>query len=148
MTLRSSWFGIAFALVGVLCVAALAVAVAVSSGLGIVAIALLVAAAVSALVVLFDMPLFTDVDAIGVVRRTPLRRHRIEWDDIDRLQRMRRASILPRLKSKGLVAMRGPRQVLLCDRTESASQHDEMRRLVGADLAEFYFEGLGRPGER
>lgn len=145
VVLHSSWFGIAFSSVGVLCLIALAIAVIASIGMGIVSIVLAIAAVGSACVVLFDMPISTEFDADGVLRRTPLRRHRIEWDDIDRLQRMRRASIRPTVRSKGLVAMRGPRQVLLCDRTETRGQHEEIRRVVGHDIAELFFTGLRRP---
>ncbi len=148
VVLRSSWFGIAFAGLGVVCLLAIAVAVAVNNGFGVIPLIVMIAAVGSALVVLFDMPLSTSVDAEGVVRRTPLRRQRIAWDDIDRLQRMRRVSLIPRVASKGLVAMRGPRQVLLCDRTESAFQFEEMRRVVGPELAELFFSGLSRPGTK
>jgi hypothetical protein len=145
VTLGSTWHGIAFAGVGVACLLGVAAAIVVSSGVGIISIVLLIAAIGSAFVVLFDMPISTRFDAKGVVRRTPLREHSIAWDDINRLQRMRRGTLRPGVSSKGLVAMRGTRQVLLCDRTETRGQHEELRRVVGPELAEIYFTGLRSP---
>lgn len=147
ITLHSSWRGIAFAVLGVVCLLGIAAAVVAANGFTVVSTLIVVAAIGASVVVLFDMPIATTFDAAGIIRSTPLRRHRIEWDDIDRLTRTRRGLVRrpgsPR--SSGIVAMRGGRQILLVDRTEGREEHRRLKEAVGDVPAGLQLAGLEPP---
>ena len=149
LTIRSSIGGIAFASLGGLSAALVAVAVFAANGVGPMSVVVGAVGLVIVGVVLFDMPLSASFDRAGIVRRTPLRRHRMDWDDIERLTRMSRRSLLVpwRTRHVGIVAVRGPHRVLLVDRTETPLEHERLLEVSEAIADDVRFERLGHPAE-
>lgn len=83
----------------------------------------MLAGVVAALVVAVDQPLRCEFDRAGIVRVCPLRRQRLDWDDIVALERLRRGG--------GLVARLGSgRRIVLVDRREGHAEHRRLRDLV------------------
>ncbi len=142
VTLHSSLRGIAVAILGIICMLAFALSIIVANGLTTVTLVIGLVVLVAVFVVLFDMPIATTFDVDGFTRSTPLRRHRLGWDGVDRLERMRRSRDRP---SKGLVAARGIRRVILVDRTEGLSGHRELRAAVGPAVVEAHFGSVDEP---
>lgn len=96
------------------------------------------------LALLFDMPVASEFDSTGVTRRNLLRHHRLAWADIDRLKRTRAGGPLSssfRKRQGGLMAKVGFRHYLLVDQLESRREFDQVRRVIGTDLADAL--GLG-----
>ncbi|WP_040491348.1 hypothetical protein [Ilumatobacter nonamiensis] len=147
ITLHSSWFGIIAASLGAVGLFAVAIGVLAIAGVGWVSVVVALVAIALGAVVLFDMPIATTFDVDGVERRTPLRRHRISWDDIAGLQRMPRGGIRRATSQRagGIVARRGGRQILLVDRMEGRREHAELREIVDTDTLETVFGGLDSP---
>ena len=112
-------------------------------GLIIAAVAL-----IGAVVVLFDMPIASTFDVEGVVRHTPLRRHRLAWDDVEEVQRARRSLRRPGGdRNTGLVAIRGIRHTLLVDRTEGRREYEELEAAIGEPTFSDVFLDVGAPPE-
>lgn len=132
-TLHASWTGIVFTSVGLALFIALAVTVLVVNGLGIITGAFALLAVVSAIVILRDMPIATEFTEHEIIRRTPLRRHRIRWEDVSRLSRARSGIVRTRAADKagGLAVRIGTRRYPLTDRMESAIEFDMLRDLIG-----------------
>lgn len=149
ITLHSSWFGIVSASLGALIVDALAVAVLVANGVTVVSVLFVLAGIGATLVVVFDMPIATRFEPHAFERLTLLRRQRVDFDDIDRFSRMRRAvrrpGAGPSASASGLVAMRGRRQTLLVDRAEGFVEHQRLREVVGREAAEYLLADVAEP---
>lgn len=144
VTLKSSATGTAFTLMGLVMFVAVAATLIVLNGVNIATGAVSLLAGFAAVVMLLDLPLGASFDASGVRRSTPLRHVHIEWGEIDRLVRMRRAGVrLPGSpKHSGIVAVCGSRRIMLVDRTETAAEHAVLWVLLGESLAEEQFESL------
>lgn len=135
ITLHSSWRTVAGGHVGplvLMLVAALGIA---RGGLGPIVVVIGLFAVALILILLFDFPVATRFDADGVVRRMPLRRHHLEWDDIERLSRARGKVLDPRrfsgsVNRGGLVAVVGRRRYLLVDQAESRAEFEELAELL------------------
>lgn len=146
LTLHCSWTGIFAACIGVLSLVVIAVLVVAVASWVPGSIVVVVVAAVLSLVVLYDMPIATRFDSEGFERTTPLRRHRAQWSDVDRLMRTRRMVRRPGApKTAGLVAVRGHRQTLLVDRTEGHAEHVRLKKAIGRTRAERLLDGVAEP---
>lgn len=94
--------------------------------------------AVAALIVLLDVPLWSEFDADGVTRVCALRRQRLPWSRVVALERLRgRPQVRgrddgPRVRlHQGLAARTGPRRVsMLVDRRESRLEFDAIKALL------------------
>ena len=131
--LHSSLSGIALSLGGVVLLAALALFAVVTAGSTVVTWALVVAAVVSAAVILFDMPISSSFDADGVTRRALLWHQRLQWDDIDRLSRVRKGMLRSSKAAPtgGLIAVRGRRHYTLVDQMEGHGEFAALRVSLG-----------------
>lgn len=117
---------------------------AATRGINGVVLAMLLAAVVTLAVVLFDLPIRSELDRDGITRVCLLRRQRLSWSEVVAIERMPRgvtrrapaasdpAAAPPGVaRSRGLVARVGPRRmVLLVDRRESHAEHAALRALV------------------
>lgn len=145
VTLHSSWTGIVMASLGVVILIAVAIGV-LSQVTNIVGVVIAALAAIGAIVVLFDMPIASTFDADGVERRTPLRRHRLEWSEVEEVQRGRRSLRRPGGdRSTGLVAIRGIRHTLLVDRTEGRREYEDLEAAIGEPTFSDVFLDVGAP---
>lgn len=131
--LHSSLSGIALSIAGVVLLAALALFAAASAGSTIVTWALAVATVISVAVILFDMPISSSFDADGVTRRALVRHQRLQWDDIDRLSRVRKGMFRSSKAAPtgGLIAVRGRRHYTLVDQMEGHAEHAALRVSLG-----------------
>jgi hypothetical protein len=131
--LHSSLTGIAFSFGGVVLLAALALFALVSGGSTIVTGALVIATVISAVVILFDMPISSSFDADGVTRRALLWHQRLRWDDVDRLSRVRKGMFRSSKAAPtgGLIAVRGRRHYTLVDQMEGHVEHVALRLSLG-----------------
>jgi hypothetical protein len=131
--LHSSLTGIGFSFGGVILLSALALFAIVTAGSTIVAWALAVAAVISAGVILFDMPISSSFDADGVTRRALLWHQRLQWDDVDRLSRVRKGMFRSSKAAPtgGLIAVRGRRHYTLVDQMEGHAEHAALRVSLG-----------------
>lgn len=138
VTLHSSWRGIIFSIVGALLLAAVAVALLIGNGIGWVTVVFGLAGVGAVLVVLFDLPIATELTAEGLTRRALLRRHHIPWRDVTRIARLRVGVLRTRHQgvSGGLVADVAGRKYTLVDTVESPHEFDRFRALLGPELAE------------
>lgn len=146
ITLHSSWFGVGASLLGVFALLALAVVALVVGSVNVVSVVIAAVALIAAVVVIVDMPIATRFDADGITRSTLLRQHRLRWDQIDHLDRIRRGRRRSEpSKRSATVAVRGIRQVLLVDRMEGSVEHAQLRSIVGPDVVEAYFGKFHEP---
>jgi hypothetical protein len=131
--LHSSFTGIALSLAGVGLLLALAAFAIASGGSTIVALALAMAAVISAAVILFDMPISSSFDADGVTRRAMIWHQRLQWDDVDRLSRVRKGMFRSSKAAPtgGLIAVRGRRHYTLVDQMEGRAEHAALRHSLG-----------------
>jgi hypothetical protein len=131
--LHSSWTGIVLSVAGTALLAGLAVFAVAAAGLTVISGGLVVMALAAAGVILFDMPIAAAFDSAGVTRRTPLRRHRVSWDDVDRLSRVRTGFLRPTkvAPTGGLLAVRGRRNITLVDRMEGHVEFLHLRSALG-----------------
>lgn len=151
LTLHSSWRMVAGGYAGPAVLLLLAALAWTRDGSNVVPLAIAGIGAVLLAVLLFDVPVATRFDQAGVERRSPLRRHRIAWDDVRQLTRARGKLLSVnrftgdeelRANRGGLVAVVGRRRYLLVDTAESQEEFeglmallDEMApALVDADL--------------
>jgi hypothetical protein len=76
-----------------------------------------------------------------------LRHHRIDWDDVDRLSRVRKGVLRSRRDAPmgGLVAVRGRRNILLVDRMEGRVEYDRLRSILRADGDRLGIERIATP---
>ena len=88
-------------------------------------------------IVLFDMPVASTFDDHGVVRRAPLRKHRLDFRDGDQLTRTRPSviGVARSLEHGGLVLRRGRRRYLLVDRLESLAEYEALLDVMDVDGA-------------
>jgi hypothetical protein len=147
VVLHSSLTGIALSIGGVALLAALAVVAVVSGGSTIVTWALVVAAVISAVVILFDMPISSSFDAEGVTRRALLWRQRLRWDDVDRLSRVRKGMFRSSKASPtgGLIAVRGRRHYTLVDQMEGHLEHAALRISLGESGERLGIDRIAQP---
>lgn len=112
---------------------ALALFAVFSAGSPVVTWALVVAAVISAAVILFDMPISSSFDADGVSRRALLWHQRLRWDDVDRLSRVRKGMLRSSKAAPtgGLIAVRGRRHYTLVDQMEGHAEHAALRVSLG-----------------
>ncbi len=144
VTLRSSPGGIWLTVLSLVGFDAVATAVLVLNGFNAVTVGIAALALMSTIVIVVDVPISTTFDEAGVQRVTPGRRHRIEWEEIDRLVRMRRGGIrLPgSAKHRGIVALRGRKRTVLVDHTESADDHQLLWSVLCGQLDAERFDSL------
>jgi hypothetical protein len=131
--LHSSLTGVGFSFGGVGLMVALAVLAAFSAGASIVTWVLAVIAAIGAAVVLFDMPISSSFDDEGVTRRALLWHQRLQWDDVDRLARVRKGMLRSSKAAPtgGLIAVRGRRNYTLVDQMEGHAEYLALRDSLG-----------------
>jgi len=150
ITIHSSWRGIVLTLVGSLIVLGLGfIGLAASGGVRLIPVLFLVFGTLFLLVALFDYPVATRFDAEGVHRRSILRRHTIEWDDVRALTRTR-PSIMRNfrgLSAGGLAALVGRRRYLLVDQPESEEEYDTLEEVIEAIGEPVLVENVIRPGQ-
>jgi len=82
------------------------------------------------LVTLFDYPIHTTIDGVGVTRRTPLRSHVLAWPAIERFSRARGGRLGRRPGPLAAVSRR--RRYLLVDRAEGPDEYDALQRCLKA----------------
>lgn len=125
--------GIVGVLLGVFLLVVITIVGLVSAGWTWVTGTLALASAVAVVVSLFDMPVSSVFEAEGVTRRALLRHHHLDWDDVDRLSRVRRGMFRSSRVSPtgGLIAIRGRRNYTLVDRMEGHQEHRALRVLLG-----------------
>jgi hypothetical protein len=133
VVLHSSWTGIVTSGSGAMLLAVVAAWALVVNGPNVVTVSLALAGLAAVLVVVFDMPIASRFDDRGVTRRALLRHHRVDWDDVDRLSRMRKgwfrsSKMAP---NGGLIAVRGRRNIALVDRMEGHVEHRHLRIALG-----------------
>ena len=147
ITLHSSLAGIIAIGVGVVVLDVFAVGLLLSAGLSIASVVIGLVAVISSVVVLVDMPVASTFDGQGVIRRAVLRRHRVPWERVDRLARLRRGVVrTPRASpDAGLVAMVGSRRVMLVDRMEGRQEFELLSEILGSQAKTLEFDGLRVP---
>jgi hypothetical protein len=79
------------------------------------------------IVSLFDFPIYTSFDVEGIRRRTPLRTHKIRWDDVTAINRARGSRL--NKKAGPLAAAVAGRRYLLVDRVEGIQEYEQLREL-------------------
>lgn len=141
IVLHSTWRGIATSLLSPVLLVALAVYAMVRAGrLAPVAVVIGCVGAVLLLVALLDYPWRAILSPGGITRWSPLRRHRLGWDDVEALRRAP-GPILRRWDREGdrrpmaiglggLCACRGRRRYLLINTVESRQEFDTLRAAV------------------
>lgn len=146
VTLRASRSAMVWTVIALVGFDALAIAVIALNGLNVATVLIAALALMSTIVILLDLPVDATFDGTGVQRTTPLRRHRIEWGEIDQLVRMRRGGVRRpgSGKYRGVVAVCGRKRTVLVDCTESIDQHARLMSVLGARLAADRFESLER----
>ncbi len=147
ITIHSSWGGILGAFLGSALVLAVGLMTIAFNGTSTVSVIITVVGGLFLLGVLFDYPVAATFDRDGLVRHAPLRRHRIDWDDVRQLTRTR-----PTLRAfrsgavvGGLTAVVGRRRYLLTNRAESAGEYDLLDEVL--DSHELGVDDLRRPAE-
>lgn len=132
VTLHSTWTGIVMSFAGAAMLLAFAVGLLVTNGLSLVSGVIVVVAVIFAVVAAVDLPIAAEFRRDGVVRRALLRKQFIAWEDVTRLRRLRVGVVRTRRGSGGgLVAAVGGRKYVLVDTMESATEFDDLRRLLG-----------------
>jgi hypothetical protein len=133
IVLHSSWSGIALSVAGTALLGGLAVFAVAAAGITVISGGLIVFAIAAVVVIVFDMPIASEFDQEGVTRRTPLRRHQLSWDDVDRLSRARTGWVRPSkvAPTGGLIAVRGRRNITLVDRMEGHVEFLHLRSALG-----------------
>lgn len=145
ITIHSSWRGVLTSFLGA-GLLTLVGAIAVSSnGWRLLPAAILVGGMVLLVGAIFDYPIAATFDRCGVTRRSLVRRHRIEWDDVDQLTRTRPGIFTLRRKvvQGGLTAALGRRRYLLTDAVESLNEHEVLARVL--EQHDLEFDRLLRP---
>jgi hypothetical protein len=147
LVLHSSLTGIILSVGGVVLLAGLALFAALSAGSTIVTWVLVVAAVISAAVILFDMPISASFDAEGVTRRALLWHQRLRWDDVDRLSRVRKGMFRSSKTSPtgGLIAVRGRRHYTLVDQMEGHAEHAALRASLGESGERLGIDRIAQP---
>jgi hypothetical protein len=150
VTLHSSWRTVAGGYVGPLILLLITAFAVQRAGIGPIAVALAVFSLVLVAILLFDFPVATRFDETGLVRRMPLRRHRLAWDDVERLSRARGKVLDPRRLTDranrgGLVAVVGRRRYLLVDQAESRREFELLAAVLEHAAPWLVNEGLVPP---
>ncbi|WP_420453362.1 hypothetical protein [Ilumatobacter sp.] len=147
LTLHSSLTAYVATLIGAASLVAIAVVVVAVNGATIPSVVLAVAACAAAGYVAWSVPLATAFDERGATRRTLVRRHLVEWGDVDELTRLTRRSVARRSSSSsvGLAARVGGRTLLLVDRTEGSAEHARLRSIASAHLSSERIDDLDPP---
>jgi hypothetical protein len=145
--LHSSLSGLGFSIAGVILLAVLAAWAVAAGGFTVVSGILVVVAVVAVAVILLDMPISSSFDADGVTRRALLRHHRMRWDDVDRLVRVRKGMFRSSKAAPtgGLVAVRGRRHYTLVDQMEGHGEHLALRASLGEVGERLGIERIARP---
>ena len=137
VTLHSTWTGIIVSFSGAALMILFGFGMVFVDGASWFTIGLVVAGVVLVAVVLFDQPIASEFTKHGVTRRAVFRHHRLAWEDITRLSRLRVGVLRTRRDNRGgLIAEVGRRNYPLVDRMESAIEYDDLRRLLGPEQAE------------
>ncbi len=133
VVLHSTWTGIVMAVLGSIMMAVVTIAVLATEGWSWWSGALVVVTTALSVVVLFDLPIAAEFGADAVTRRNLARRHRLRWDDVQRLERLRVGILRTRRRGVGggLVARIGHRRYVLVDTVESQLEFDAVRRVLG-----------------
>lgn len=147
VVLHSSLTGIVMAFAGAILLTALAVASLLVGGWTVVTSFLTIASIAAVAVTLLDMPISSEFDSAGVTRRALLRHHRLAWDDVDRLVRMRKgvlrsSKVAP---TGGLAAERGRRTFHLVDRMEGFVEFGRLRAVLGEQGERLGINRVGSP---
>ncbi len=148
ITLHSTWTGIVLSTLGAVLLGVFAIVAALQGATWWIVAGLGVAGVLAVAVVAFDLPLATTFDADGLTRRTMVRRQRIPWSRVTRLERHRVGVVRTRRDSigGGLVAVIAKRRHSLVDTMENEIEFDDLRRVLGGDLADrLGVDRLARP---
>jgi hypothetical protein len=147
VVLHSSMTGLASVALGVVLLVAFAVFAFVAVGVTVVSVVIGLAALAAVGVTVFDMPISSDFDAVGVTRRALLRHDRLRWDTVDRLSRQRRGLVRGARSAPtgGLTAVRGRRNFHLVDRMEGHDEWERLRRVLGDEGDRLGIERVARP---
>jgi hypothetical protein len=150
VTLHSSWRAVAGGYVGPLILLGITAIAVQRAGVGPIAVAMAAFSLILIAILLFDFPVATRFDERGLVRRMPLRHHRVDWDDIERLSRARGKVLDPRRFADrsnrgGLVAVVGRRRYLLVDQAESRQEFESLAALLERVAPWLVDEGLLPP---
>lgn len=148
VVIESSWLMIGLASLGAVLGVIGSIALFVAQGVTVVSVIVALLALGLVAVVVFDLPLSARFDADGVERRALLRRHTLPWVRVRRLSRLR-SGIYRTFRAEvrgGLVADVRGRSYLLVDRTESAIEFDELRRILGENADRLGVNESLRPG--
>lgn len=137
ITLHSSWGGTVMSYLGAALFFLFSVSLWSVSGPTVLAIVLTAVSVLFLAVVLFDLPIASEFRRDGVVRRTLLRHQFLDWDDVNRLRRMR-TGIWSRRDGRGggLLAAIGRRSYMLVDTMESEIEFDDLRRVLGDEWSD------------
>ena len=133
VVLHSTWTGIVMSVLGAFAMAAVTIAVIWTDGWSWYSAVLALVSVALAGVVTFDLPIASEFTAEGVTRRSIGRHHHLEWDEVQRLERLRVGVFRTRRDRAGggLVARIGHRRYTLVDTIESPLEFDAVRRAMG-----------------
>lgn len=133
IVLHSSWSGIVMAYAGAVVMIGITVLAVVADGIGWVSVVIGVLTLVLVLVVVFDLPISSEFDDEGVVRRSLGRHQSLSWDDITRLRRMRVGVLRSRKDARGggLIAVIGRRNYTLVDIMEGPREFETLVQILG-----------------
>ncbi len=148
ITLHSTWTGIVLSTLGAVLLVVFAVVAAAQGAAWWIVAGLGVAGVAAVAVVALDLPVATTFDRDGLERRAMLRRQRVPWSRVSRLERHRVGVVRTRRDSVGggLVAVIAKRRHSLVDTMENEIEFDDLRRVLGPDLVErLGVERLTRP---
>lgn len=147
VVLHSSWTGVIGSVLGALVVLLLAALSAAGAGLTVVTVLLTVGGVGALAVVVFDMPVSSAFDADGVTRRAMLRHHRLDWDDVTRLTRLRKGLLRGSRSAPtgGLIAQRGRRNISLVDRMEGHVEYTRLRAALGEQGERLGIDRIAEP---
>lgn len=133
IVLHSSWTGIVMGFAGAAVMIGVTVLAYVADGFGWVSGVIGVLTVALVLVVVFDLPISAEFDDDGVVRRSVGRHHRLRWDDVSRLRRMRVGVLRGRKDARGggLIAVIGRRNYTLVDTMEGPREYERLVEILG-----------------
>lgn len=138
LTLHSSWRTLIGGVIGSGVLVVFAV-VGMTRGGVVVPLVIGVFGAFLVVVLLTDMPVSTRFDRDGIERRAALRRHRLAWEQVDKLGRARGRLLSTHhfspdptagVNRGGLVAVVGGRRYLLVDTAESRGEFEQLDKLL------------------
>ncbi len=149
VTLHSTWLGVLMSYLGAVLFLLLAGGLLLQGGPGVFTVVLFAIAVVFAAVAAYDLPIAAEFRSDGVIRRTALRHHFLDWDRVTRLHRLRLGLMKGGQGGRGggLVARVGRRNFVLVDTMESAEEFDELLQVVGERAEVVGLDDVSRPSD-